>query len=387
MIIVDVIIVVLVLFALLGGFRVGLFASIGWWAGLAAGAIAAPWVVPLVSSLVTAREWRGVAVVGTVVALLAIGAGIGAAIGSIVRRGADRIKLRFFERLTGGLLAAAATSVVLVTVGSAIASAGVPVVSSSIASSTVLRTIERYTPEPVIEAFAKLRSVVVDDALPALGGVIAEGTEVPTTDIDTGSAALDEAAASVARISGVAYSCGTGATGTGFVADDDLIVTNAHVVAGADTVMVELPNEPAVDGVVVYFDPIDDLALISADVEAVPLDIVAPVGVDAEGAVQGYPYGGPFTASPSTVMNVADMPVNDIYEGQRNAREVYTLAAEVRPGNSGGPLLTADGDVAGVVFARDEGNDRIGYAMTTTELIPALGGAGSEPVSTGACTS
>jgi len=385
--VVDIITVVLVIVAVLGGLKVGLFASIGWWAGIAAGAIASPWVVPIVSSLVTAREWRGIAIVATVIVLLAVGAAIGSGIGALFRRGADRIRLRVFERLAGGVLAGVAMALVLVTAGSALASAGIPVISSAVASSSALRTITTYTPAPVIEAFAKLRSVVVDDALPALGGAIAEGTEVPEPTIDTGSDALDAAAASVARISGVAYACGTGATGTGFVAADDLIVTNAHVVAGADSVMVELPGEGAVDGSVVYFDPEDDLAVISADVDAAPLDVVGPLGVGDEAAVQGYPYGGPFTASGASVMEVSTMPVDDIYEESQSYRDVYTLSAVVRPGNSGGPLLTADGDVAGVVFARDLGNDGIGYAMTSDELVPALAATGSSPVSTGACTS
>ena len=67
---------------------------------------------------------------------------------------------------------------------------------------------------------------------------------------------------------------------------------------------------------------------------------------------------------------------------------MYTLATTVQPGNSGGPVLTPDGEAAGVVFARDEGDDRVGYAMTTAELLPALASAdaASDPVSTGSCT-
>lgn len=385
MIVVDVAITVLIALAFLIGLGVGLFASIGWWAGIAAGAVASPWVVPIVSSVLPDRAWRGFALIGTVIALLVVGSAIGAGIGKVIRRGADKIRLRFFERFVGGLFTAASAAIVLVTAGSAISAAGIPVVSSSVASSKVLRTIEDNTPEPILEGLAMLRSFVVDDTLPSLRGAIDEGTTIPTPDVDTGSTALDEAAQSVARVSGVAYSCGTGATGSGFVIDDDLIVTNAHVVAGADTVMIELPGEPAVDGAVVYFDPVDDLAMISADVDAAPLDVVPSLSVGDSAVVQGYPYGGPFTAVPSTVIDVGEMPIDDVYGGEKSPREVYTLAAEVRPGNSGGPLLTPDGEVAGVVFARDLDDDRIGYAMTTAELLPAMASSGSEPVSTGAC--
>ncbi|MGO1768384.1 MAG: MarP family serine protease [Microbacterium sp.] len=388
MIVVDIIIVVIVVLALLAGLRIGLFAGLGWWAGIAAGGIASPWVVPVVLGVVPDAAWRGLAAIVTVLALLAIGAAIGTTIGAALRRGADRIRLRFFERLAGGLLGVVAAALAAVMAGSAIASAGIPVVSSSVASSSVLRTIDRYTPAPVAEALARLRSVVVDDALPALGGVLDPGTDIPESDIDTGSAALDQAAQSVARISGIAYSCGTGANGTGFVADDNLIVTNAHVVAGSESVVVELPGEAAVDGRVVYFDPTDDLALISADVEADALTIAETLSVGDDAAVQGYPYGGPFSVEAATVMSVGSMPVRDIYEDGTSPREVYTLATTVQPGNSGGPVLTPDGEAAGVVFARDEGDDRVGYAMTTAELLPALASAdaASDPVSTGSCT-
>ncbi|GGH49538.1 MarP family serine protease [Microbacterium album] len=387
----DVVIVVLLLGALVAGLRAGLFSALGSLCGLVAGGIAAPWLLPLIADAVPDREWRGIAIVGGAVLLLAGGTAIGAVIGVLVRRGADRLRLRVAERLLGGVLGVVAAALAISLAGSGIAAAGIPVVSSSVASSTVLRTIDRFTPEPIAEAFARLHSTVLGDALlPAIDGLLddADLSIAPRADqIDTSDPALAEAGRSVARISGVAYACGTSSTGTGFVAAEGRVVTNAHVVAGVDTPVVELPGRPARDGRVVYFDPVDDLAVIAVDVDAPPLRIVEPLETGAGAVVQGYPHGGPFRTVPAGIAGVGTAPIADIYGGAPSERALYTLAAEIAPGNSGGPLLTESGAVAGVVFARDEVRPDVGYAMTTAELLPVLAqlDGSEEPVEPGRC--
>ncbi|CDJ99316.1 Trypsin-like serine protease, typically periplasmic, contain C-terminal PDZ domain (fragment) [Microbacterium sp. C448] len=200
---------------------------------------------------------------------------------------------------------------------------------------------------------------------------------------------LAEAAASVARITGVAYACGLSSSGSGFVIGADRVVTNAHVVAGVDRPVVELPGREARDGRVVYFDPIGDIAVIAVDdLDAEPLDVVPVLPAGSSAAVQGYPHGGPFESMSAAVLAVGTVPVPDIYDESSNLREIYTLEANVRPGNSGGPLLTADGDVAGLVFARGGEQESRGYASTSTELAPIVEGAAGwqSPVSSGSCT-
>ncbi|MEZ5189860.1 MAG: trypsin-like peptidase domain-containing protein [Schumannella sp.] len=101
-----------------------------------------------------------------------------------------------------------------------------------------------------------------------------------------------------------------------------------------------------------------------------PPDLAAPLGPGDDAVVDGYPYGGPFTSGPAQVLAISTERLEDIYGSRSSTREVYTLAADIEPGNSGGPLLTTDGDVAGVVFARSATDDDLGYAMTNTELAP-----------------
>lgn len=387
--IIDIALIALLAIALIAGIARGFLATVGFFAGLAVGGIAAYWATPLVGQFVTTTPWRGAAILGTGVLLLVIGAAIGSAIGRAARRGVDRIKLRVPERLLGGAVSLAAAALALSFVAGALTSAGMPVVSAALASSTVVRTIDRFTPEPVRVALAEIRGTVLGDGIPRLGELIEIG-EIPTApEIALDDPALTQAAQSVARISGTAYACGVTASGTGFVAADDRVVTNAHVVAGVETPLVELPGREAREGRVVYFDPVDDLAVVAVDgLDATPLPIVPALGVGAAAVVQGYPYGGPFTSGSAQVLSVGTVPVPDIYGDQSTPRDIYALGGVVRPGNSGGPLLTPAGEVAGVVFARAENDENVGYAMTPLELDPVLAQVGSltAPVASGNCT-
>jgi len=388
MVVVDVLIVLLLVAACVAGVQRGFFASIGTLAGLAAGAFAAYWLTPLVSAWVPSAVWRGPAVIFTVIGLVFAGAALGAAIGSALRSGADRLKLRGVERFLGGIASVLAAILALALVAPAIAVAGIPVVSSAVASSNILRGIEAATPDPVAAALAQLRGAVLDDTLPGLGQLLGPGTVDPAPPVALDDPELQRAAASVARVSGNAYACGRGSSGTGFVIAEDRVVTNAHVVAGVDTPIVELPGVPAREGRVVYFDPIDDLAVIAVDdLDAAVLPFSPTLTAGDAAVVQGFPYGGPFTMVSAGVESVGTANVPDVYDSSWNPREIYALQATVRPGNSGGPLLTADGAVAGVVFARAENDENLGYAMTMTELTPVAAQAPSlsNTVSTGSC--
>ncbi len=387
----DIVIVVLLVAALVVGLRTGLFAALGMLVGLVAGGLAAPWVLPLLAGLIPDAGWRGPAVIAGAVLLLAAGASVGVALGALLRRGADRLRLRVLERLLGGILSLVAGVLAVSLAGAGVVSAGIPVVSSAVASSTVLRTIDRLTPDVLTDAMARLHAAVLGDTvLPTIDGLLDDDDLAVAPDpdaISTDDPRLAKAAESVARISGTAHECQAQLTGSGFVVADDRVVTNAHVVAGVGTPRVEVAGEPARDGRVVYFDPVDDLAVIAVDLDAQPLRLAAELAPGDGGVVQGYPHGGPFRTSPAGVAATGPMVVPDIYGESSAQRAVYALQARIEPGNSGGPLLTPAGEVAGVVFARDEVREDVGYAMTTAELAPVVDALGSvgDAVSTGRC--
>lgn len=384
----DVVIVLLLVSALVAGLRRGLLRSIGLWAGLVAGALAAYWAVPIVIAAVPSAVWRGPAAVLAAIVLLGVGSSLGEAIGRLLGGVADKVGLRWFERLLGGAAGVVVGALAASLVTATVVPLGVPVVSSALGASSVVRTIDGLTPAPVAGALARVRTAILDGQLPELGELFGGlgGQDVP--EIDAGSAALRASGESVARITGIAYSCGRSVSGTGFIVAEDRIVTNAHVVAGVDDPVVELPGEAALPGRVVYFDPVDDLAVIAVDgLQGEPLPIADDLAVGEQAVVQGYPYGGPFSTVGAEVVAVGDVPVPDIYGGGSEPRGVSALATDVYPGNSGGPLLSTDGEVVGVIFARGADGQRIGYATTVEEASDVLTGASgwTSPVATGAC--
>lgn len=387
-IVLDVLLVVMLLGYVVYGFRSGLSHALFAFAGIVGGVIAAFFLVPVIASWVPAPEFRPLATVISALGLIVLGNVIGSAIGRSARRGVEEGPLSGLDRLLGALATGIAAALIASVVGVSVGQLGVPVLSRAIAGSTVLRTISTLTPDPVEAWLAQVRGVVIESGLPVITEALGiEDASIPV--IDAGSPELTQAAQSVVRITGNAIACGVAQAGSGFVVADDRVVTNAHVVAGVNEPVIESPDGQALPGSVVYFDAVDDLAVIAVpglSAAPLPLGDTVPAGTDA--AVQGYPYGGPFSSGAAGVMSVRTTNVEDIYGRSSSPREVYTLAADIRQGNSGGPVLSLDGSVIGVVFARNADNSTVGYAMTMAELDPVAVQAASlgAPVSTGDCT-
>lgn len=383
----DILLVVMLIGYLVYGLRNGLSSAIFAIAGVIGGVIAAFFLTPLVSSWVPIPFLRLAVTIVVAVGLVTAGHALGSAVGRGIRRGIASSPLSGLDRLLGGVVTGVTAALVAAVLATSVAQLGVPVITKAIAGSTVLRTINLLTPDPVEAWLAQLRSTVTDKGIPIFAQAF--GGAVPTVPrVDTGSAALNTAAQSVVRITGNAYACGQSQSGTGFVVAADRVVTNAHVVAGVSEPVVEVPNGQALQGSIVYFDPEMDLAVILVPgLTAGPLRLGNTLSPGTDAAVEGYPYGGPFTAGGASVVNVETASVSDIYGSAKVQREVYTIAADVREGNSGGPLLTTDGTVAGVVFARDAKTANVGYALTMAELDPVASQASglSATVSSGEC--
>jgi S1-C subfamily serine protease len=387
--VIDILLGLLLIGYLISGFRRGFFRSIFTIVGVLAGGVAAFFVVPLVGGWVPDAAWRTIASVGVVIALLLIGHAIGAAIGGAVGRAVQRGPLRVVDRALGGILNLVVSALVISLLAASVAPLGVPLLSQAVGQSVVISTINRYTPDPVESFLAQARSIAVTDTIPSIVGAIGDTSGSPTVpDVDTQTDPLREAAASVVRITGNAYQCGQNQSGTGFVVAPDRVVTNAHVVAGVTEPVVELPGGFATAGRIVYFDPVDDLAVIAVNgLDAKPLALSALLQPGDEAVYDGYPFGGPFTTGPAEVIDVGSQPIEDIYGEAATPRSIYTLAADIQQGDSGGPLLTPDGTVAGVVFAKSASTASVGYAMTVEELAPvvALVATLTDAASSGTC--
>jgi S1-C subfamily serine protease len=384
----DVLLVLVLLAYLTYGIRNGLSRSAFVIGGVVAGVVAAYVLAPLAGEAVPIPFLQLGTVVFVAVALVVAGHWIGSAVGRAVRSGVAATPLGGVDRLLGAIVTTVASALVASVLAFSVGQLGVPALSRAIAGSTVLRIIGTLTPDPVEAFLAQVRGTLVDGSLPVLEGVLGPDTAPDIPAIDTGDPELNAAAQSVVRITGNAYACGQSQSGTGFVVAPERVITNAHVLAGITEPVIEAPNGQALIGSVVYFDPVDDLAVVAVPglvAAGLPLADTLPTG--AQAAVQGYPYGGPFTSGGAEVLQVSTQQVSDISGSSRAPREIYTLAADVREGNSGGPLLTLDGAVAGVVFARSGDTANVGYAATMAELDPvaAQAGALSSAVSTGAC--
>ncbi|GAA3761451.1 MarP family serine protease [Microbacterium kribbense] len=390
MAVVDVVLVVVLAVALLAGLARGVIATIGVFAGLAAGGAAALWAAPAVGRIIAVPIWGAVAETAAWAVLLAVGATIGGAVGVWVRRPVDKVSpLRVVDRLLGGAVGVVVTALVVSLAATGIVAAGFPVVSAAVASSATVRTIDGLIPTPVQRALAQVRGTLAADGLPALGVILRPGTVAPAAPVSLEDPQVVAASGSVARVTGVAYACGVSQTGSSFAVAADTVVTNAHVVAGVTAPVVQLPGGGAHPGRIVYFDPAQDLAVISVPgLHARPLRLSTALSAGAAAVVAGYPYGGPLTLDDAQVLSAGVADVADIYGRSRAPRPVYALRAAVRPGNSGGPLLTAQGTVAGVVFARAEDDTDRGYAIAGSDLKPIVARLGSltAPVSSGRCT-
>jgi len=241
---------------------------------------------------------------------------------------------------------------------------------------------------PPGELAADLGSLLDASGLPdvflGLEPVPAAPVDVPT---DPRAQRIAEAAkASTARVSALA--CGATLTGTSFAVAPGYLVTNAHVVAGSDRVRVTI-GDAISDATVVAFDPKLDIAVLRAPKVSVPALRFATKDParGAIGAALGYPQGGPLTVVAAAVADRYQAIGRDIYGESRVPRQILELRAQIERGDSGGPLILADGTVGGVVFAESRTDPDVGYALAPADVsvavAPALGRTSA--VDTGRC--
>lgn len=385
----DLLICVALLSFFIAGLRRGFLLTVGDMLGLIAGGVAAFFAIPMVSTFVSNPWGRVGLMVGVAAVLIILGQALGRVIATWIKRRLNFDVVRVFDRLMGGALSVLITATVIGALAFSTASMGIPRLSTEIANSKMIETIRGATPEFVTSAISTARSAVMAQTLPTILQPFAPTVEpVEAGDWAPTDAQL-AAETSVAKISGTAAQCGLNLSGSGFVVGEELVMTNAHVVAGLSVATVELPEEDLRRARVVYFDPVADVALLHVeDLEspALPLATQDLERTDSA-AFSGYPAGGPLQTRGAVVASQATVSIANIYGAEPGALSVYQLTAEVMQGNSGGPLLNDSGQTVGMVFAKSQSDDQIGFALSLNELRRALTAAEGElePVSTGQC--
>ncbi|MCM3577160.1 CvpA family protein [Micrococcus luteus] len=220
-----------------------------------------------------------------------------------------------------------------------------------------------------------------DDAAAASSSTAAAPSAATTAPASSASAApstpaASSASAAVVRLTGTAAQCSQVQSGSGVAVAPDRVLTNAHVVLGVDAPTVTDRARGVHEARIVHLDTAHDLAVLAVDGADLP---VMPVGAELTGgasaSVLGYPDGGPFASTPATVQAVGEVPLGDVLTGAASMVDVYTLAADIRHGYSGGPVVDAAGNLAGLVFARAPGSDAVGYALTADTIAPVVAAA------------
>jgi S1-C subfamily serine protease len=391
-IVVDVVLIVLGILAVGAGWSKGAIRSAGTLVGLGLGLWLGLTLAPVVVGWFAASGFGGVtqrSVVAAVVVLVCAAAvyAIAGTLASILAKVFRHGPIRWLDSLVGaafGLLTWAV--VVWLVAGFALAPCLAAVVQAA-NSSRVVATLNGMAPLPSTTVLG-----AVDDALAGAGlpKVFEGGEAIKPAPAPDGSipASVAQSEQSVVTVLASKPACGVDSEGSGWVVQRGRVVTNAHVVAGASSVVVREAGGGDVErATLVAFDPSRDLAVLDVtDLNAPALDIGPDLTAGAAAYAAGYPGDGPFTISPQRVRDRLQARGTDIYQSGSVERDIYSLRGVVRPGNSGGPLLDAQGDVAGVVFARSATDGDTGYALTLAELRPVLSSVSAAPISSGACS-
>jgi len=188
---------------------------------------------------------------------------------------------------------------------------------------------------------------------------------------------------SVVRV--LSTACGLGIEGSGWAVAPEIVVTNAHVLAGADDTTVTTQDGAELDATPIYYEPRQDLALLRVGSALPPLPVSSERREGEDGAVLGYPENGPYVLEPARIGETRVTISEDSYGNGPVERTITALSGAVRSGNSGGPLIDSRGRVVGTVFAATTSGPRGGFAIPAEQVRAALGQT-HESVSTGPCT-
>ncbi|QCX28819.1 MarP family serine protease [Nocardioides jishulii] len=383
-----VLVVVACVYALSGywqGFVTGAFATVG----LLAGGFFGVWLAPVVLGDAEPSLWVSLGALLIVILSASIGQGLLQWAGAKIR---DRITwqpVRALDAVGGAALSAAAVLLVAWVLGVAVSGSKLSTVTPAVRSSLVLAKLDQLLPDRVTSALNGFNNVVGSSFFPRYLEPFAPEriVAVPEGDPRTlNDPEVKAAEASTFKVYG-ANECGRGVEGTGFLYAPGRLMTNAHVVAGVDEPEVEIDGD-RVEAKVVLYDADLDVAVLALSARGIPtLDFADGVKDKEPVAILGYPQDGPYNVQSGRVRATQRLRSPDIYGDGTVIREVLSLRALVRPGNSGGPVVDTDGDVVGMVFAASVTDSQTGYALTAQQVqeSAAIGLTAKAAVDTGPC--
>lgn len=370
---------ILLLLVILGyagsGYRRGLVAGCVCLAGFVGGAVIGVWILPPVMSLVArGTPAATVTAVFTVLVPAVLGHELAGRLALKLRREMDRAgrgPLRVADGIGGAAANTVAVLIVAWVAASVLAASSSPVLNEAIRNSKLLGTVQNAMPDTTPTWFSRATSALTEAGFPQVFNPFenepAAGVAKPSGDSVTATA-TNAAELSTVKIEGTSGS--EGREGSGFVYSAGHVMTNAHVVAGIAHPSVRVGGiGGSYAARVVLFDPDRDVAVLYVPgLRAPVLRFDDTAGRGDAAVVAGYPQDGALTLRAATVANRIQATGQNIYGTDTVTREIYSIRSTVLPGNSGGPLLTTDGEVYGIVFARSTSNPETGYVLTADEV-------------------
>ncbi|GEE01470.1 acid resistance periplasmic serine protease MarP [Gordonia spumicola] len=372
---VDLAILAIALLAAFSGYRQGAAASALAFAGVLIGAVAGVLLAPLVIKQFDDPRLRLVVGVLLIVGLIVVGEVSGMVLGRAARSSIHSPAVRRVDSGVGSVLQVLAVLVAAWLLSFPLRSADQPRISQAVDDSAVVQAVDAVAPQWMRNLPNELTELIDSSGLKQVIGPFG-ATQVSNVDAPDSqladSAIVHKVRPSVIKITGVSHSCGQSLEGSGFVVAQNRIMTNAHVVAGTDEVSVETARGRHLDATVVWFNYRNDVAILDVPGLRAPVLDFAPeqASTSDDAIVLGFPENGPYTVTPVRIRNVVNLNGPDIYQSAKPVeRQVYTMRGLIRSGNSGGPMITPDGKVLGMVFgASQDPADDTGFALTAAQV-------------------
>jgi S1-C subfamily serine protease len=389
----DIAVLAVAFIAAVSGWRSGALGSLMSFVGVILGAVAGVLLAPHIVDQISGPRTKLFVALFLILAMVVIGEVAGVVLGRAVRGAIRNRTLRTVDSAVGVALQLVAVLVAAWMLATPLTSSDQPNLAAAVRGSKVLAQVDEVAPSWLKTVPTRLSALLNTSGLP---NVLQPFGRTPIIAVNPPDAALAAspvvatAERSVLKIRGVAPSCQKVLEGTGFVVAPNRVMSNAHVVAGSNSVTVSSFDGQEYDASVVSYDPDADISIL--DVPNLPADplvfaeSLAATGTDA--IVLGYPGGGNFDATPARIREVIELNGPDIYRSKTVTREVYTIRGTVRQGNSGGPLIDMNDRVLGVVFGAAVDDAETGFVLTTKEVSRQLQKIGNnQEVATGACIS
>jgi S1-C subfamily serine protease len=389
--VIDIFLVLLILMFAINGYRQGFVVGLLSFVGFFGGALLGLQLGPLLADQFSSDTTRVIVSLACVFGLAIAGQALASFVGARLRNAIRSRTIQGADNAGGAVVSVVAVLLVVWLVAAPLGSSSLPWLARSVSNSAILGAVDRIMPDQANRLSEALRDTVdtrgFPDVFDGLSPTRVRDVAPPDPTL-ANSQAVAIAKRSTVKVLGTAPSCSRRIEGSGFVYAPERVMTNAHVVAGTKRVTVEL-NGNSKNARVVAYDPDRDLAVLYVPGLNAPVMPFVPkkAGSGSDAVVIGFPLDGPFDARAARIRDSRDITGPNIYDSGKVTRDIYTIRALVRSGNSGGPLVATNGQVLGVIFAAAADDPQTGFAITAAEAAPvaSAGTSHNQTTDTGKC--